>query len=224
MQAVLSIAARLAAAAIGAVTLALLLSATATADEHRDRRHEAGEPYRAQHWIYDDRYHHGHYYPTIGYSVGALPPGYIALNFSNRRLFFQGGVWFAPAGTGYAVVRPPVGVVVPMLPPAYATVRIAGVPYYYANDIYYTAVPGGYAVSAAPAATAYTEMPPAAAPPAQAPQAPPASSVVSSAISAPQAAGGMWYYCEASRAYYPYVAECKEGWRPVPAIPPQPRQ
>jgi len=28
-----------------------------------------------------------------------------------------------------------------------------------------------------------------------------------------------WYYCEASKAYYPYVASCPGGWRAVPATP-----
>jgi hypothetical protein len=30
-----------------------------------------------------------------------------------------------------------------------------------------------------------------------------------------------WYYCEATRSYYPYVATCEGGWKPVPASPPQ---
>jgi hypothetical protein len=28
-----------------------------------------------------------------------------------------------------------------------------------------------------------------------------------------------WYYCEASRAYYPYVATCPGGWQQVAATP-----
>lgn len=33
---------------------------------------------------------------------------------------------------------------------------------------------------------------------------------------APQAVPtGYWYYCSASRAYYPYVRECAGGWRRV---------
>jgi hypothetical protein len=31
--------------------------------------------------------------------------------------------------------------------------------------------------------------------------------------------GGSWYYCEASKAYYPYVKECPAGWRPVAPEP-----
>lgn len=28
-----------------------------------------------------------------------------------------------------------------------------------------------------------------------------------------------WYYCEAARKYYPYVASCEGGWKPVPVTP-----
>lgn len=38
-----------------------------------------------------------------------------------------------------------------------------------------------------------------------------------------QSPGGTWYYCESSKGYYPYVPECLEGWRPVPATPPAPQ-
>jgi hypothetical protein len=31
----------------------------------------------------------------------------------------------------------------------------------------------------------------------------------------------LWYYCASAKGYYPYVANCPEGWRPVPAQPPQ---
>jgi hypothetical protein len=42
---------------------------------------------------------------------------------------------------------------------------------------------------------------------------------------APAMAGGpvglppaaSWYYCDASRTYYPYVQACASGWRQVPA-------
>ena len=29
----------------------------------------------------------------------------------------------------------------------------------------------------------------------------------------------LWYYCDASKHYYPYVKTCKSGWRSVPARP-----
>jgi hypothetical protein len=31
--------------------------------------------------------------------------------------------------------------------------------------------------------------------------------------------GGYWYYCETSKAYYPYVKDCPAGWRPVAPQP-----
>ncbi len=31
-----------------------------------------------------------------------------------------------------------------------------------------------------------------------------------------------WYYCEASKEYYPYVATCPAGWKAVPAMPATP--
>lgn len=31
--------------------------------------------------------------------------------------------------------------------------------------------------------------------------------------------GATWYYCDASKAYYPYVKQCSGGWREVPAQP-----
>ena len=34
---------------------------------------------------------------------------------------------------------------------------------------------------------------------------------------------GMWYYCEQTRGYYPYVTECPGGWRAVPPAPPPAR-
>ena len=36
--------------------------------------------------------------------------------------------------------------------------------------------------------------------------------------------GAYWYYCPASRTYYPYVASCQSGWQTVPATPPAPAQ
>jgi len=38
-------------------------------------------------------------------------------------------------------------------------------------------------------------------------------------MAAPQAPQ-TWYYCEPSRAYYPYVSTCPSGWKAVPAAPP----
>lgn len=114
--------------------------------------------------ILDKRYNHGHYYPGIGVSVRVLPEGYRPYFFEGHPYYFFGGVWYAPAGAGFVVVRPPAGVVISVLPPDYSTVWIGGVPYYYANDVYYTwdAAQNGYVVVAPPADAANPSPPPSA--------------------------------------------------------------
>jgi hypothetical protein len=40
-----------------------------------------------------------------------------------------------------------------------------------------------------------------------------------------QSGPGYWYYCEAAKAYYPYVRECPGGWLTVlPQGAPEPKQ
>ena len=185
-----------------------VVSATAFA-QHRE--HREPERFRTPHLVYDSRFHHDHYYPALGYSLTVLPPGNLAITFRSGRFFFHSGVWYQTGPAGYVVVRPPVGIVVPVLPPAYATVWAAGVPYYYANDVYYVQAQGGYTVAAPP--TVEQES----APPPPAPQPPAAAAPAPGA----QPSANNWYYCESSRAYYPYVNECREGWRAVPATPPR---
>ncbi|MBI3370202.1 MAG: hypothetical protein HY017_00415 [Betaproteobacteria bacterium] len=216
MNRTISRAPRIFAAGIAAAVCAaapLLVSSAYAQARHEMREHER---FRTPHWVYDDRYHHNHYYPSVGYSVQVLPAGHLVIGFRGGRYFFHGGVWFQQGGPGYLVARPPVGIVVPVLPPAYTTVWVAGIPYYYANDIYYASAQGGYAVAAPPmeAAQAPMQAPP---PPAPAPQAGPTP------VAPVQSAPGNWYYCESAKGYYPYVTECKEGWRTVPAAPPQMR-
>ena len=185
--------------------LALLLFGLGAHAQHGDfghvphggmERHEFHEPFHTDHWVFDDRFHHDHFYPALGYAIATLPYSNIGIAFGGRRFFYGAGVWYEPSGAGYVVVQPPVGIVAPALPPAYTTVNVGGIPYYYANGTYYVATAGGYAVAqppADPAALASAVVPP-----------PP----------------GTWSYCESAKRYYPYVTECPEGWRSVPATPP----
>ena len=182
-------------------------------DQRREQRRETRhETFRTPHWKFDDRFHHNHYYPQRGYAVRALPPGRVVVRFRNEPFFFHAGVWYRQTGPSFVVVRPPIGIVVPVLPPAYSSVVVAGVPYYYANEVYYVQQPDGYAVTEAPEGMVEQSAP--GAPPAPQGAAPGA---------APQSSAGNWYYCDSAKAYYPYVSECKEGWRTVPATPPQAR-
>jgi hypothetical protein len=177
------------------------------------------QPYHSPHWAYDGRYQHRYYYPAVGYSVRALPPGYLAVSYGPGRYYFHAGVWYRPAGPAFVVVRPPVGIVVPVLPPAYSVLYVGSQPYYYSNETYYSSIPGGagYAVVAPPPGAELATVVPPAPPPATSPQ--PGQAPGSASQNSP----GSWYYCESAKGYYPYVSECREGWRPVPAVPPAPR-
>ena len=192
---------------IAALVATTAFSSAAFAQHREGREGPRGHPapYRTPHVVFDNRFHHDHYYPRVGYAVRVLPADRIALSFHGGRFFFHAGVWYAPGPAGFIVARPPVGIVVPVLPPAYTTVYVAGAPYYYANDVYYVQQPGGYAVAQAPADAQIAQTPPPAAAPAPAPA--PASST--------------WYYCESSKSFYPYVSQCAEGWKQVPATPPR---
>lgn len=96
----------------------------------------------------DQRYNHGRYYPPAGAVVGSLPAGYRPYFRGGDRYYFNGGIWYAPRGPGFVVVRPPAGIVIAVLPPYYSTVWFGGNPYYYADNVYYTAQPdqSGYVV------------------------------------------------------------------------------
>ena len=176
-----------------------------------ERREVRRERFHTDHWVFDHRFNHNHYYPQFGYAVPAVPAGHVVLTFRGNPFFFHAGVWYRRGGSGFVVVRPPVGIIVPILPPAYSTVVVGGAPYYYANDVYYVQAPGGYAVAEPPPGVDEAAAAPAATSPPQA-----------AAGTAPSASA-TWYYCESSKTYYPYVSECKEGWRAVPATPPQTR-
>jgi Family of unknown function (DUF6515) len=193
-----------------ALCLLACLAGSALAQEWHGR-HEREEH---REMFFDNRFHHGHDYPAIGLSLSILPADAIALSAGPDAFYFAAGVWYRRAGPRFMVVRPPLGIMVPVLPPGYTMIWAGGAPYYYANETYYVQAPGGYVVAAPPTA-AISEVPLASSTP------PPPTPAATAA--APQAAG-FWYYCESARAYYPYVGECREGWRKVPAAPPDVRR
>ncbi len=98
--------------------------------------------------VLDQRYNHGRYYPPIGTMRPSLEAGYRPYYHGHDRYYFNGGVWYAPRGPGFVVVRPPPGLVISVLPPYYSTVWFGGVPYYYADNVYYAWQPdqNGYSV------------------------------------------------------------------------------
>jgi hypothetical protein len=105
-----------------------------------------GGPPRGQ--VLDSRYNHGRYYPSFGTVRPSLPDGYRPYYHGRDRFYFSGGIWYAPSGPGFVVVRPPRGMVISVLPPYYSTVWFGGIPYYYADNVYYNWQPdqNGYAV------------------------------------------------------------------------------
>lgn len=90
-------------------------------------------------------------------------------------------------------------------------------PYYLAPSYY---APGYYAppylTYAPPPATA-----PQAAPGKPEPPSPPPPTTHPPAGYAPPLARNAYYFCPASKGYYPYVSSCPVPWRPVPIIPPK---
>lgn len=103
-------------------------------------------------WVLDERNNHGRYYPAVGTVSGSLPAGYRSYYRGGDRYYFNGGIWYAPRGAGFVVVRPPPGLVISTLPPYYSMVWLEGTPYYYADNVYYAWQPdqNGYAVVAPP--------------------------------------------------------------------------
>jgi len=185
--------------------VAVILSPLANAQHfgsHAEPHFDRHEPHFEPHMRFDDHFHHDHFYPALGFGLATLPLGYVTVHHFDGDYYFHAGVWYRHDGPNYVVVEPPFGAVVPLLPPAYTTVWVGAVPYYYANGIYYAAAPGGYAVVQPPANPSVT-------PPVQAAGAAPAPA-------------GNWYYCDSAKNYYPYIQQCAEGWRSVPATPPHP--
>jgi hypothetical protein len=51
------------------------------------------------------------------------------------------------------------------------------------------------------------------------PYQPPVTIAAAPSAVPPPPAPNTWYYCEAAKGYYPYVATCHGGWKAVPANP-----
>jgi len=178
----MAVAARVSWMPFSMLMLALLIGATAGAADEHERAQQArpqgrsggdarpgaarntprpGVDGRGQ--LLDQRYNHGRYYPPAGAVVGSLPPGYRPYFRGGDRYYFNGGIWYAPRGPGFVVVRPPPGIIISVLPPYYSTVWFGGNPYYYADNVYYTWQPdqNGYAVVDPPSDADQPAVPPA---------------------------------------------------------------
>src|SRR6266852_7511491 len=85
-----------------AATLACI--GAARADDRRIVREHERERFATPHWVFDDRFHHNHYYPARGYVVDVLPPGSVAIGFRGAQFWFHSGVWYQHSGPRYIVV------------------------------------------------------------------------------------------------------------------------
>jgi hypothetical protein len=144
-----------------AFALLALCAAMSAAPAHADTRASVSIG-----MVFDNRYHHDHYYPAPGYVAPRVPYGSVVVGAGPGRYWFHGGVWYRPYGPGFRVVLPPFGIVIPLLPPDYVTLTLGGLPYYYANGVYYRPVPDGYVVTAPPPEAATAQVMPAPPPPA----------------------------------------------------------
>jgi hypothetical protein len=78
--------------------------------------------------------------PRWGTTVAVLPPAAIAVRSGGLIYHFHNGVFYAPRGRGYIVVRPTLGVRVRMLPVGYRTVVLGPRRYYYYYGTFYKGV------------------------------------------------------------------------------------
>lgn len=102
-------------------------------DAYRARDYGRGDGRR----YYDNRYDHGHYYPSRGSYVSTLPYRHVIVHHRHERYYYGDGIWYRPYGGRYIVTRPAIGLFVTFLPAYATTVWFGGDPYYYANDVYY---------------------------------------------------------------------------------------
>ena len=137
--------------ALAALLAAALLPLAASAGQGAAARHYGRDrddgPRDSRGYVLDNRYNHNHYYPPRGYAVGALPRGYVTVNYRGGPYFYHQGVFYRGGGGRFVVVRPAIGLFVPILPAFYTTLWFGGIPYYYADDVYYRWYSGrGYEV------------------------------------------------------------------------------
>jgi len=146
-------------------------AASYAADERHEAAHEQGgraidrgvdRGHVGRGEVLDNRYNHGHYYPSRGTVVRTLPGGYRPYYYHGSRFYFSGGIWYAPGPYGFVVTAPPFGLFLTVLPPFYSTVWVGGVPYYYADNVYYQWQPSanGYVVVEPPAGADQPSAPP----------------------------------------------------------------
>ena len=122
-------------------------------DDHRhDGRHDGrydnrGRVYDPPRYYYDNRYDSRP--PRI---VKRIPPGHARYFWQNSPYYYQGGNWYRPWGSGFAVVGAPYGMFVPQLPGAHTSYWSGNDRYFRVGDTWFRFDNGrrGYVVSPSP--------------------------------------------------------------------------
>jgi len=86
-----------------------------------------------------------------GHAVPRLPRGYRRFWYNREPFYYNHGVFYRPARSGFVVVVAPIGVIVNSLPIGYQRVWVDDVWYYTYGGVFYSRVPSGYVVVEAPA-------------------------------------------------------------------------
>ncbi len=97
---------------------------------------------------------------AIGAAIASIPNYYDSVYVGGVGYYYYGGVYYAPAATGYVVVDAPVGAVVAAPPPECYVVSVEAMPYcYYHGTFYLFDDSGNYMVVAAPAGAVVPYLP-----------------------------------------------------------------
>ncbi|MCG3143680.1 MAG: hypothetical protein HONDAALG_01042 [Gammaproteobacteria bacterium] len=97
---------------------------------------------------------------AIGAAIASIPNYYYPVYVGAHPYYYYGGVYYAPAATGYVVVDAPVGAVVQAPPPECHVVAVDAMPYcYYQGAFYLFDDSGNYSVVAAPAGAVVPYLP-----------------------------------------------------------------
>ncbi len=86
-----------------------------------------------------------------GHAVPRLPRGYRRFWYNREPFYYNHGVFYRPARSGFVVVVAPIGVIINSLPIGYQRVWVDDVWYYTYGGVFYRGVPSGYVVVEAPA-------------------------------------------------------------------------
>jgi hypothetical protein len=122
-------------------------------------------------WNNDNHYdHYGNYYGGLAAAEGVAVGSWLAtaplaavpiyVSGPPYYYYYDNGVYYAPQGSGYAVVDPPAGVVVPTAPPGCSESSPSGDgKYMNCGGTYYSSVPKGYQVIAPPVGSTVNAVP-----------------------------------------------------------------